>query len=401
VRFNVDGSGKVCVFSIACTGGELTASSVGLAGCITVMEGDIWELVKDPDWEWWAFWRVHWELHHWRIRAGLGVRWPSDVHLMGDECDVGPYRAARSARVSAAGEFTLNVPANQTALVLKAQGIAKAPRVELIAPNGQTFTTPTDGGQLVKNKDMIVEDPQTHATQALIAKPVPGLWKVRSLGGSRITGIEQAQVDEQPTIQAGVGGSGEHRVLGFSYQPQPDHTTRFVEEGAKYEQELGVAQGKPCKGVKDIHPDPGVCGQIRFTPAPGPAGTRRIWAVTTMNGTETRRELVATYDAPTEPEPSKVAHVRVDRVAGGLEIKWSDSTAPIRAARPIDYDVDVNLSDGRKLLYVLRAHDDSVAVPNVASNVGAHVVVSPVRSDDTLGKAQSLTIDVGAAQASI
>jgi hypothetical protein len=401
LRFNVDGSGKVCVFGIACTGGELTASSVGLAGCITVMEGDIWELVKDSNWEWWAFWRVHWELHHWRVRAGLGIKWGGDVRLMGDECDVGPYRAARSARVSAAGDFTVKVPSGQTALVLKAQGVKKAPRIELISPSGQTFTTPSDGGELVKNRDMIVEDPQTHATQALIAKPAAGIWKIHPLKGSTIASIEQAHVDEKPTIQAGVGGSGEHRILGYSYQPQPDHTARFVEEGAKYEHELGRAEGKPCKGVKKIHPDPGLCGQIHFTPAPGPAGVRHIYAVVTMNGVETRRELVATYDAPPEPEPSKVPHLRVHRVPGALQISWDDSHAAIRAARPVDYDVDVNLTDGRKLLYVLRSNTDHVTVPDVASDVGARVMVSPVRSDDTVGRTQSLTIEVGAAQASI
>ncbi len=400
LRFNVDGSGKVCVLSVACLSGEVTASSEGLAGCITVMEGDIWELVKDSDWDWLHFWRTHWELHHWRVRAGLGVHWGGSVNLMGDSCDVGPYRAARSARVSAAGVYTIRVGSGMTALALKAQGAKKAPGVELIAPNGQTYTSPRVAAKIVPGHDLFVEDPQTDATQVMIARPVAGVWRLRALGGSRITRIEQASVDPMPTVQAGVGGSGEQRILGYSYQPQAMHTTRFVEEGGKYEQELGVAKGGPCKGERDIHPNPAVCGQLRFTPAPGPAGVRHIYAVTTMNGEETRRELVATYDAPSEPEPTEVPHEMVKRLPDALSISWAGSGAKIRAAMPVDYDVDVNLTDGRRLLFVLRRGMDHVTIPGVGTHVGARVMISPVREDETLGKTRAVTLTVAAAQAS-
>lgn len=76
-RFNVDGSGKVCVLSVACLSGEVTASSDGLAGCFTLMEGDLWELVKDGDWAWYAPFRLHWELRHWRVRRGAGSAGPA------------------------------------------------------------------------------------------------------------------------------------------------------------------------------------------------------------------------------------------------------------------------------------------------------------------------------------
>jgi hypothetical protein len=400
LRFNVDGSGRVCVFSIACLSGEITVSSDGLAGCITLLEGDVWEFVKDPDWQWWAFWRGHWELRHWRLRAGLGIRWGGDVRLMGNECDVGPYRAARSARASAAGVYTITVPSGQTALVLKVQGRSKAPAIELIAPNGRTYTSPKARAEIVPGRDMFVEDPRTHATQVLVGQPVAGEWKIRPLRGSTITGIEQAGVDPTPMVDAGVGGRGESRILGYAYQPQPDHQTRFVEEGGKYEQELGVAKGGPCKAVKDIHPRPPKCGELHFTPAPGPAGVRHIYAVTTMNGVETRRQLVATYDAPPEPEPTEVPHETVRRLPNALSITWVASGAKIHAAMPVDYDVDVTLSDGRKLLFVLRRGMDQVTVPDVGPHVGARVMISPVRDDDTLGKTRSVTLTVAAAHAS-
>jgi hypothetical protein len=400
LRFNVDGSGKVCVLSVACLSGEVTASSDGLAGCFTIMEGDIWELVKDADWVWYAPWRLHWVSRHWRVRGGARVRWGGSINLMGDSCDVGPYKAARSARVSAAGVYTVKVGSGETALVLKAQGAQKAPRIELIAPDGTTYTAPKVAAKIVPNRDVFVENPQTHATQVLIAKPVAGDWTLRALKGSTVTGIEQASVDPMPTIEAGVGGHGEHRILGYSYQRQPLHRTRFVEQGSKYEQELGVAAGRPCKGIKAIHPDPSHCGEIHFTPAPGPRGTRHIYAITTMNGEITRKELVASYDAPTEPEPSMVPEVAVRREGAALKISWRGSHGAIRAARPMDYDVDINLSDGRKLLDILGKSKREVIVSNVPVDVGARVRVAAVRSDDTEGHSRAVSLAPGAQEAS-
>ena len=400
LRFNVDGSGKVCVLSVACLSGEVTASSVGLAGCITILEGDIWEAAKDSDWVWYAPWRVHWVLRHWRVRGGAGVRWGGAVNVMGDSCDVGPYRAARSARVSAAGVSTVKVASGETALVLKAHGASQAPGVELTAPDGTTYSSPHVAAKIVPNHEVFVEDPRTHATQVIIARPLAGDWKLRALKGSRIIGIEQAGVDPMPTVEAGVGGSGEHRILGYSYQRQPLHTTRFVEEGAKYEQELGVAAGQPCKGVKAIHPDPSHCGEIPFTAAPGPAGVRNIYAITTMNGEITRKQLVATYDAPVESEPSIVPSLTVRREGDAVKISWGASAAAIRAAMPMDYDVDINLMDGRKLLDVIGKTKHEVTVPDVSTDVGAQVRVAAVRSDDNQGRTRVVTLTAGAKEAS-
>ena len=247
---------------------------------------------------------------------------------------------------------------------------------------------------------MFVADPQSRATQVMIARPVVGDWKVRALRGSTIKAVEQATVDPMPEISAGVGGSGEHRILGYAYERQPLHTTRFVEEGATYEQELGVAAGRLCKGAKRTQPNPPHCGEIHFTPAPGPAGARHIYAITTMNGVETRKQLVATYDAPVEPEPSIVSSLTVRREGDALKITWRKSTGAIRAAMPMDYDVDVNLTDGRKLLEVIGKTKDEVIVPDVPTGVGAEVRVAAIRNDDTQGRTRLLTLAPAAIEAS-
>lgn len=399
-RFNVDGSGKVCVLSVACLSGEVTASSEGLAGCVTVMEGDYWTLERNPDWEWWAFWRVHWVTHHWRVRAGAGIHWAGGgVQLMGDSCDVSPYRAARSARATAAGAYTLRVAPGSTALNLQVQGKSAAPGVMLVAPNGAVYGTPRIAAKIVPGRYVFAKDPLNDATDVMIAHPVPGVWKLKAEPGSSITTIRQAAVDPTPTIDAGIGGTGEHRVLGYAYQPQAFHRTRFVEEGPKYEQELGPAAGGPCKLVAHIHPNPPLCGEIRFTPAPGPAGVRHIWAITTINGEITDKQLVATYDAPREPEPSMVPDLLLQRVPNGIRISFKPSSAPIQAAKPIDYNVDVNLTDGRKLLVVLPRSDHTSTILNVGSQIGARVRVAGMREDDTQGRMRTAILAPGEPEA--
>lgn len=400
-RFNVDGSGRVCVLSVACLGGEVTASTDGLAACITVLEGDIWEYVKDPDWEWWALWRAHWELRHWRLRAGAGVHWADgNVQLMGDSCDVSPFRAMKSPQTAAAGVFTVSVAPGATALTLQAQGRDAAPGVNLIGPNGQRFDSPKKAAVIVPGHDEFAKDPLNKATDVMIAHPAAGTWRVVAEHGSAITALRRATVEATPHVDAGVGGGGEHRILGYDYQPQPLHTTRFVEDGPKYEQELGVAEGEPCRLVKHIHPDPPLCGHIDFTPAPGPAGKRDIYAITTMNGEVTDKRLVATYDAPPEPEPSEVPKLVVDRVPDGITVGFKPSEAPTQVAEPMDYNVDVNLTNGRKLLDVLRRSDHKVTIHDIPATVQARVTVAAMRKDDTQGRMREVTLAPDATKAS-
>ena len=143
-------------------------------------------------------------------------------------------------------------------------------------------------------------------------------------------------------------------------------------------------------------PYPALCGlDSDFTPAPGPAGARHIYAVTTMHGEITRRQLVATYYAPPEPEPSEVPMLQVRRIGNEIEIRWDDSHAPIAAAKPIDYDVDIVTMDGRRMVDVMSKHADVVFVHDFPGSDGAQVRLSAVREDETLGRARVVTLEPG------
>lgn len=394
LRFNVVGTGKVCLAGVACSSGEITASSVGLAGCFTLADFAYPVVVKNSDWKWYAAWRVHTETRHKRIRGGVGIRWPSgSPSLMGDSCDIGPYQAMRSAR-SAAGVFKLTVGPGSPALILQVRGQRAAPRLELIAPNGARYTSPQAKAEIVPGREVFAEDFLNSSTAVDIVRPAPGVWTVQPLRGSTIAAVRRASVDEPPTILAGVGPAGSKRKLGYSYQPDPQHSTRFVEQGASYEQELGPARGTPCPGTAADHPRP-LCGEIVFTPAPGPKGVRHIYAITTMNGEITSRQLVASYRASAEPEPSMVPTLVAQRVGSGIQISWSASRAPVRAALPTAYDVDVNISDGRRLLDVMSPSSYQVTIPNVAPGLQVKVAVAAVRSDDTQGTMHNITLAPG------
>jgi hypothetical protein len=402
LRFNVLGTGKICVAKVACTSGEVTASTVGLAGCFTLLDFPYPIIVKDSDWKWYAPWRVHTETGHKRIRGGVGVRWAnaSSPNLMGDSCDVGPYQATRSARDAATGGLRVTVAAGSPALMLQVHGRIRPPRLELIGPGNERFTSPQAPAVIVPGHEVFAEDVLNKTTDVTIVRPPAGTWIVRSLAPlvNPIISIREAHVDPPPTVLAGVSPGRFRLTLGYSYRPDPQHVTRFVERGGNYEQELGPAGGGPCQASAGDSSHP-LCGQIDFTPAAGPGGERKIYAITTMNGEITDMQLVATYDAPPEPEPSEVPDLIVRRADGAVDISWGASEAPEAVARPRVYDVDVNISDGRRLLDVMVNSDHHVTVHDVNPDLRVTVHVAAVRADDTQGAMRTVTLQPGEAGA--
>jgi hypothetical protein len=165
--------------------------------------------------------------------------------------------------------------------------------------------------------------------------------------------------------------------------------------GAKYEQELGPASGRPCGGRSSLP----LCGQVGFTPAAGPAGLRQIYAITTMNGEIVHKQLVASYVAPPEPEPSIVPSLRVQRVGTTVRVIWAGSKAPEAASKAVDYNIDINLSDGRRLLDIASASARTVTIPGVDPATTVRVSVSPMRFDDTQGATRGVSLQPGAATA--
>jgi hypothetical protein len=412
VRFNVDGSGSVCVSSVACASGEIAVSNAGVAGCFTLLSFSYPVPVKNSDWKWYAPLRVHTEWRTKTVRAGIGYYWATkQVSLMGDSCNVGPYRTIKSfATMDRTANINSNsvpvtVAAGSPALSLQVTGTGGAPRVVVIGPHGRHYREPASGDE-IKPGVVFATDPATDTTAVEITDPKPGTWQVAPLGTGAvpIASVQQASVDEPPTILAGVGGTGVKRTLGYAYQDGPGYTITFYEYGPDYEQELGVATGTACQGDSDMSPAP-ICGSIPFTPDETPeAGQHQIIAVVTNSDTGETVEVlnVAKYTPPAEAEPSAVTGLSASHTNGNLVINWTGSTAPLPESLPVAYNLDIDLSGGGELLDVVpvtSSNSYSVTIPNISLNAGANISVAPMRGDDTDGLSEESTLAPG--QASI
>ena len=101
----------------------------------------------------------------------------------------------------------------------------------------------------------------------------------------------------------------------------------------------------------------GAHGQLRFTPAAGPAGRRTILAEVTERGLAVGPPFkVATYVAPGPPALTRPRHVTITRRAHRIQIAWDRVSAAHR------YVVRAMLADGRALVLVVPRSQRSVTV---------------------------------------
>ncbi len=379
VRFNVDGRGRVCVASVACADGQITASTVGLAGCFSLAEIPYAVLVKDSDWKWYAAWRVHWETRTLRVSGGLGYRWtPAQLNVMGNSCDVGPYRATRTLAISAQ-ERGITMP-DEPAVALRIEGADAPPKVVLTGPGGRRIASPAEAGAIEEGRYVIVEDAAENVTHVLIAEPRAGRWTLETQpGSSAVAEVHRAETDEPPTVVADVGGRGDRRVLGYAYAAT-GHEVTFVERGDDRSevQVLGRAAGKPCRGEKDGPDDRARphCGRIPFSPADGGGGTRSVYAVTSNEGVAQDERLVARYRVAADRRPERPRALRLRRSGRTVVVTWRDPAA-LR-----HHELRVFLGTGHQTLHVHEGARDRVVIRGVRARTPVRVVL--VARDDDL-----------------
>ena len=310
---------------------------------------------------------------------------------MGQSCDVGPYRATRrpSSADAAAGATTITL-ARAPAVALKIRGVLRAPNVSITGPGGRRILADS-AGQLARNKYYYLENPRDDTTSVVIADPAPGVWTIRTLAGSSpVAGVSQASVNPDPNASGRVIGSGSARALEY-VDETAGLTVTFWERGLNYEQNLGSAQGTPClQGAKIqgrrpanafmAHPQIR-CGVIPFAPAPGPAGVRNIVAVVTDHGEPVTEFKVTSYRTAGEGTPARPRNLKITRRGRTVQITWNPS------AGAYDYDVDVTLSDGAKLLDVMGNRARYVLLHGVSRRLAVSVVVRGLRADDVQGPA--------------
>ncbi len=333
--FNFEGSGSLCIGG--CAGVEAVVSSKGVAACLGFSYTD----EDDPGLSF-------------TFGLGLGVTWdppvPSVMFLV---CSIGPYREARPASLRGASSFTaltqgraaqvqqqIELPGGLPLAAISAIGQSEPPDLVITGPNGERISTAGTPLGFTQRKDHVVlRSPADRTLYVALVRPAAGTWTIEQAPGSDpIVEIGSGNGRKPVSVKADVGGGGSAsaartrrvRTLRYSIKRQPGMVVRFVEQSGGVARILGSAQKAR--------------GTLRFTPADGPAGQRRIVAVVEQDGLPRESVEVDRYRAPGPFRPAAPRRLRAVRRGSRLKLTWR------AVPRAEEYVVRVRVSDGRRLL---------------------------------------------------
>ena len=357
--FNIDGKGTVCVGF--CFDAEAVLSSEGIAACgrVTVWDTD--------------------------VELGFGYKWGGALSIMLLSCDVGDYRAVASAQADGPREFTLE-PGLPVATVAF-RGETGPPKVVLEGPGGERVETPPEAdGKVLNDRFLLFQNPDDRTTYVAINRPSAGRWRASVAGGmpaaarldvgaaqsSPIADVQVARGLAKPSVKARVSGSGHSRRLTWSVKSIPGQVVHFEEVAAGGGRRIVTATGRR--------------GTVRFSPADGPRGKRRIVALVESYGKPRANVDVASYTAPAPARPAQPRGVKLSRKGSRVTVTWRPAT---RAAR---YLVRATLSDGRRLLLFATGKKRSVRISGVPSATRGTIRVAGLRPDGSEGRAASVRL---------
>jgi PKD repeat protein len=350
-QFNAHGRVAACLEFVdwCVAGARAVVSNKGAAACLRIDVGvDTWE-------------------------PGIGWRWGDSPTLYFAGCELGPYknrirRSAARAAAAPGGEDAVELEAGLPGAAIAIAGADAPPKVTLVGPHGERFTTP-DGLEPVQDgRFFVLKDPRNHVTQIAIVKPAGGTWRiVAEPGSSPITSVKTADGVDRPEVKAKVVTRGGARFVEYDVERREGQTVTFAERGATAGAILGRAKG--------AH------GRLRFTPADGRAERRRIVAIVEQDGVPSAQVAVASYRAPAARRPARPRGVRVTRQGTRVQVGWAADGAP-------SHVVTVALSDGRR---VVRRVDRArrLVLGDVGRGVRATASVRAVGRNGLLGAGRS------------
>jgi hypothetical protein len=347
--FNVGAKASICLGDLGCVGGEVVFSSTGFAGCAYTFAADF----------------------------GAGIKWGEGLDIMWTGCDVGPYRATASA-AQAGGARSVTFGAGLPSGVIAVEGQGGAPHVALVGPGGARIED-TPGAKSQTASALAFHVPEKSTTFFVLKRPAAGTWSVEPLDGSvPIAGVKVADGLDDPkatgSVRRAAPGSRD-RVLSYTINKVPGQKITFAEQGKGAARPLGTAKGSG--------------GTLRFTPADGPGGTRKIIALVSSYGKPRKELTIASYVAPPPVKPATVKGLKARRSATKLVVSWAT------AANAKRYEIRTTLSDGRRLL--ARQKTKRYTISSVASRTRATITVVGLKADGTRGK--KATVKVGAKKA--
>lgn len=224
--------------------------------------------------------------------AGFGYLWGGKVNIMGASCGIGPYTAAGGSVVfDRAGTpvATITLPKGLPVASFKITGPkGEAPSGTLTDPKGDKIAVnPAHLGVFTKTTPeyALGADNVNGIDYLLIKAPAGGTWTFTPTTGSSVTSIESATALPTPSVKGTVSGTALRRTLSWHIANLSGQQVTFVEEANGIDHVLAANVSASS-------------GQVSFTPADGPAGTRSIVAEITQDGLTRQTVPVTSYTAP-------------------------------------------------------------------------------------------------------
>ena len=246
---------------------------------------------------------------------------------------------------------TFTLPAGQLAQELRFTSSSGTPVVTLIAPGGQTYTTPAAAGHIVTSGGQFIAAvaPDPHQVLVMLKHPAGGTWRVQTAPGSPpLSKLEVASDTPPASVQVKVKhGRGSSWSLAYKVRNHvPGTSVRFVERGRDSTHVLGTVKG--------------AAGTLRFTPQDAISRARRIVAyLLNSEGAPVRALTVGRYSAPGPKRGGRVRAVRIARRGLTALVTWG--AAPGTRL----YRIQVRGSDGRLVTVFRKPGSRSVLLTNV------------------------------------
>ena len=334
--FNLDGSYQLKLPVVGTIGAQGVLSSEGYAFCGTygfITEGFATNNWLDP---------------------------PSDL----TGCDFTPFRAVppHAADVAGAGR-QVQIPAGQTAFELALRGGDRAPRVRVIGPDGERFTTPAGRTALKTSAAIILPVDQLKTTYVYLHNPAAGLWRIVALAGSAaIARVDTASQLPSPHVSARITRlSGGRLRVTWRATAVPGQQIRLLDRAQGLETVI--------QPLTASH-----TGAVTFKPSDPLAEGRTIQADVFQNGRQRAHLILSHYVLTLPARPARVTHLTATRTSRGLSISWH------RALHAHDYQV--TLKAGTKTITAT----DTIRTALLILHPPGRSLTIRVQPHDTLGR---------------
>ncbi len=220
-----------------------------------------------------------------------------------------------------------------------------------------------------------------NSTILLLRDPVAGRYTITTKAGSApITAVSHAAARPDPVVTGGVvSGKGGQKLLTVASKLPVGTTLSLSEEAAHVSRSIGATASARAFAASPTARIARVNQQIRFTPAPGPGGTRRIVAIVSRDGIPKRRIVLGSYRAPAPAKAGRVGRLRGTVTGSRLKLSWT----PARNARR--YVVVVKLKRGLPLTLSAGPKARGIVVTEALARLGATVQVRAIGPLSTAG----------------